>query len=511
MNPTLRKLAVPGALVLGLGTAATAVEAVRTAIAPADAQQAPAGPTRVAEPTGEALSLATAFRAASRAAFPAVVHIRAEGQARQVAMNGLPPQLRGTPFEDLFRGEGGERTMRMPPSQSSGSGFVLSADGYILTNNHVVADASRVTVVFTDKREFEARVVGRDPNTDVAVLKIEGSGLPVARIGDSDALQTGDWVLALGYPLSLGETTTAGIVSAKGKDIGIMDRNEGATAPLEHFIQTDAVINPGNSGGPLIDLQGRVVGMNTAIASQTGFYAGYGFAVPIGLAKRVADDLIQHGRVRRPIIGVSIRDVSAADREVFRLPDTRGVVVATEPSGPAREAGIRMGDVIVAVDGVAVQDRGDLMERIARRQPGDEVKLDLVRYGSRQRVEVKLGTLQADRVSQAADEGGAGEGRPSTATADKLGFTVRYLDAAAARNAELKYDGGVVVWSVEPGSPAAQVLGRGFRIEKVNGRDVRTVADLDAAARDLRPGQVVSVVGRGPDGTQTIANFRLRS
>src|SRR5690606_14965002 len=215
----------------------------------------------------------------------------------------------------------------------SGSGFIISRDGYVLTNNHVVESANRVTVTLTDNREFEAEVVGRDPNTDVAVLKIDAQDLPAVRLGDSDGLEVGDWVLALGYPMSLGETVTAGIVSAKGRSIGIMQKNDGASAPLEHFIQTDAAINPGNSGGPLINLSGEVVGINSAIAAATGSYSGYGFAVPIQLAKRVADDLIRYGAVHRPRLGVMIGDVTPADVEVFRLPGSSGAVVKSEPEG----------------------------------------------------------------------------------------------------------------------------------------------------------------------------------
>src|SRR5690606_3071574 len=242
------------------------------------------------------------------------------------------------------------------PRSGSGSGFIISPDGYVMTNNHVVENASRVTVTLTDRRQFDATVVGRDPNTDVAVLKIDGDNLPTVQLGNSDELQVGDWVLALGYPLSLGETVTAGIVSAKGKNIGIMGRNEEAAAPLEHFIQTDAAINPGNSGGPLVNLRGEAIGINSAIASPTGTYSGYGFAVPIRLAKRVADDLIRYGTVHRPRLAVQIKDVEPADIDVFGLPGADGSVVTVVQDGPARLAGVQAGDVIVAVDGQRVRD-----------------------------------------------------------------------------------------------------------------------------------------------------------
>ena len=498
MNQYVRKLAVPGAMVLGLATAATAVEVVRTSLPQAQAQQAALQPG--SEPQADAASLATAFRASSRAAFPAVVYIDVESAAQPVS-NQLPPELRGTPFEQFFGGP----PQRSQPQEVTGSGFIISQDGYILTNNHVVSRANRVHVTLTDKREFTARVVGRDPNTDVAVLKIDATGLPAIKLGSSDELQMGDWVLALGFPMELGETTTAGIVSAKGRSIGIMTRNEGATQPLEHFIQTDAVINPGNSGGPLVNLRGEVVGMNTAIASPTGYYSGYGFAVPITLARRVADDLIRFGSVRRPMIGVSIRDVTPADKNVFKLDRVAGALVAQEPQSPAREAGLQMGDVIVAVDGQAIDDSGDLMERVARKRPGDDVKLDVVRYGDRRQFTLRLSTLQTPKVAEAATSDDA----VTSDAPSKLGLKVQEFDPATARQAGLQNGGGVVVTDVDPTGPAAGNVPGGFRIERLNGRSIASAADLRAAVAGLRPGDTVSLIGKTKDGRQTIVNFNL--
>ncbi|HET6229203.1 MAG TPA: trypsin-like peptidase domain-containing protein [Longimicrobiaceae bacterium] len=505
MNRHVRRIAVPGALVLGLATAATGVEVVRTSLTRASAQTGipplpPANaPAPQAGPVGEANSLATAFRTASRTAFPAVVYIRTE--AVRTVENRVPQEFRGTPFEQFFGGPGGGQSSQ--PEVVAGSGFIVSQDGYVLTNNHVVAGANRVTVTLTDKREFSARVVGRDPNTDIAVLKLEGRGFPTVQLGNSDGLQTGDWVLALGYPLSLGETTTAGIVSAKGRSIGIMRENEGATQPLEHFIQTDAVINPGNSGGPLIDLQGHVVGINSAIASPTGYYNGYGFAVPISLAKRVADDLIRYGTVHRPMIGVQIHDVSSADKEVFKLDAAAGTVVAGEPTGPARDAGLKLGDVIVGVDGARIDDTGDLMERVARKQPGDDVVLDIVRYGDRQRLTVKLSAMQAQPVTQA----GTARKQPVSA-GTKLGFRTERIDDATARQNGLPA-GGLVVTDVDRGSPAWPVIKAGLRIESVNGVAVSTPGSVESAAARIQPGQAVSIVARTPDEQKVIINYRV--
>jgi S1-C subfamily serine protease len=502
MNTKLRKLAIPGVLAAGLGAGVTLADVMKDPVPDASAQEVRNAVSRpLVAPDPSAVGLSSAFRAASSAVQGAVVQVRVETAARTVSQE-VPPQLRGTPFEDMF---GGGR-MRVPPQQGSGSGFILSADGYVVTNNHVVDDASRVKVVLSDKREFDARVVGRDPNTDIAVLKIEGQGLPVARVGDSDQLETGDWVLALGYPLQLGQTTTAGIVSAKGRNIGIMERN-GAPNPLEHYIQTDAAINPGNSGGPLIDLQGRVIGVNSAIASTTGYYAGYGFAVPINLAKRVADDLIRFGVVHRPMMGVEIRDVTTADAEVFRLPSPDGAVVASDPREGARAAGLQMGDVIVAIDGRKVNDRGDLMESVMRRAPGETVKVDYIRYGERRSATLRL----SEMARQAADRSGdAAEGRSGGAS-DRVGIRAQQMTPEIAAQLRSSSAQGVVVTGVDPQGPAAGVLAPGLVIERFNGREISTEAELQQAIAAVRPGQVVSVTGRRPDGTRVIANFRARS
>ncbi len=495
----LRKLAVPGAMVLGIGVAATAMEVVRDPLPDLRAQNSAeaALPAPGAQPPGPE-SLSTAFRTASSAALPSVVYVKYETAPR--AVSNVPDGVRGTPLEQFFGGGG----QQMAPRSGSGSGFIISPDGYILTNNHVVANAARVTVVMADKRELDARVVGRDPNSDVAVLKVEAKDLPVAKLGDSGALQTGDWVLALGYPLSLGQTTTAGIVSAKGRSIGIMQQDRSATAPLEHFIQTDAAINPGNSGGPLVDLSGRVVGINSAIASVTGFYSGYGFAVPIDLAKRIADDLIRYGVVHRPMLGVQVRSVTPADAEVFRLASADGAVIATEPTGPAAEAGMRMGDVVVAIGGAPVRDEGDLMAVIASRRPGERVDVDLVRYGRRQRVSVKLGELQGRKAETAPAAEAVRD------PVERLGFNATEMDASTARQYRLSYDGGVVVTGVDPTGPASGALAPRMRIESINGREVKGVEDVRSIARGLDEGEVVSMVARLEDGRQTIVNYRLR-
>ena len=500
MKTRLRKLAVPALLAAGIGAGATLADVMESPVPPARAQQA-ARPLAAPAEAGSPAALSTAFRAASSAAIDAVVQVRTEVSARTVSQQ-VPPQLRGTPFEEMFGGR-----MRMPPQNGSGSGFIIDANGYVVTNNHVVEGASRIRVVLNDKRELDARVVGRDPNTDIAVLKVEGRGLPTVRLGDSDQLDTGDWVLALGYPLQLGQTTTAGIVSAKGRNLGIMAGTDGANAPLEHYIQTDAAINPGNSGGPLVDLQGRVVGVNSAIASPTGYYSGYGFAVPINLARRVADDLVKFGVVHRPMIGVTLRDATTADAEVFRLPSPDGAVVTSEPKGAAREAGMQMGDVIVALDGQPVKSGGDLMEAVMRHAPGDAVKVDYVRYGSRRSATLRLTQMEA---GPAAARDIAGTPDAESSAAEKVGFSAMQITPQIAAQLGSPNARGVVVTGVDPAGPVAGQLGRGFIIDRVNGRAIQTIADLRTVLDALRPGQVVSMTGHYDDGTSTIVNFRVR-
>jgi serine protease Do len=498
MKRVFRRLAIPAALVAGIGVTATAMQTVQDPVSPLDAQAAEVPFIAGAE------TLANSFRSASRTALAGVVHVQVTAAPRQVSQQGPAPEnpFEGTPFEDFFRGIPSPNQSPMPRN-GSGSGFIISADGHILTNNHVVENASQVLVTLTDRRQFDATVVGRDPNTDVAVLKIEADGLPVVRIGSSDAMQVGDWVLALGYPLSLGETVTAGIVSAKGKSIGIMGQNDGATAPLEHFIQTDAAINPGNSGGPLVNLQGEAVGINSAIASPTGMYSGYGFAVPIQLAKRVADDLIRYGTVHRPKLGVQIQDVTPADIDAFSLPDANGAVVRVLQDGPARDGGVRAGDVIVGVDGVGVRDTGDLMERIALRQPDDRVVLDVIRYGEPRKVTVTLGAFESTpQPTRAA-------AAPARDQVAQLGFSAAELTPDLARQMEIDGSGGIVITGVDRDGPAPPTLAR-VRVQRINGQEIRSVDDLREVASRLESGSTVSVVGITPAGEDAIINYRIR-
>lgn len=434
-----------------------------------------------------AAGLSNAFRAAAEHALPSLVQIRV------VSRYDLPEDH---PDADDAR------------SLGTGSGFVIDSAGHIITNNHVVANAERVIVTLADGRDWEADIVGADPNTDVAVIRVDPGrtgALEPAEIADSDALRIGDWVLALGNPLGLNFTVTTGIVSAKGRNINILQ--DSANRQLEDFIQTDAAINPGNSGGPLVDLYGRVIGVNTAIQSQNGVFAGASFAIPINLAHKVADDLIRYGVVRRPRLGVEIQDVNSADAEVYRLPEIAGVEISSVTPGlPAELAGIERGDVVMSVNGAFVESVSNLQNRIARLQPGETVTLGIMRFGEPLEVRVELAQFQPVAPAQ-----------PIEPSNDRglLGINARILTPgeASARG----FPGGEVVYieAVDRFGPAWAVGVRpGSALLEINGQPIESLDDIEHVARDLGPGQVASLVILRPEGSGTtpapvVFNYRI--
>src|SRR5438093_6884782 len=320
-----------------------------------------------------AVDLGDAFASVAEHVKPAVVFIKSERRER-VSNRRVPS------FDDFFNAP-----RRPQVEQGSGSGFIVSQDGYILTNNHVVQGAGRVAVRLIDNREFTATTVGTDPSTDVAVIKIQTAGLPTVHLGDADSTKIGNWVLAIGNPL--GEaftfTVTAGIVSAKGRVLAGLNSSRYA---IQDFIQTDAAINPGNSGGPLVNVRGEVIGINSAIASETGFYAGYGFAIPINLARTVMTQLISTGHVERAVMGINIRDADQDDAQAVGLSAIKGVLIRayTSDDSPAKRAGLQQGDVIVAVEGQPVQSVPQLQQRVAFKKPGDVVQVTFVRNRGQQ-------------------------------------------------------------------------------------------------------------------------------
>jgi serine protease Do len=443
--------------------------------------------------------LSESFISIAESVTPAVVSIRTERDAPEIPES----------FRDQFRGF-------LPPSNrpqvAGGTGFIISADGYILTNNHVVQDANVISVVTMDRREFPAELIGRDPTTDVAVIRIDADNLPTVRIGDPDETRVGEWVLAVGNPLGLDFTVTAGIVSAKDRGIGIIQNSIDdptlQALAVESFIQTDAAINPGNSGGPLVNIRGEVIGMNTAIASETGLSAGYGFAVPITLARVVADDLIRYGRWRRSVLGVQIQEVVAEDVEVFRLPSIAGAVVQgfSQNNTPAEQAGLRQGDVIVAVDGHTVTRVNELQRVIASHRPGDRVALEVIRYGDRVNLNVQLVESSAGPVVSVAPPSA-----PTPEAISGLGASVAPLTSELARSLGHGSAGGVVIEETDPDGPLGERIdATGMKILQVDGVAIADVAQFERILGQKRPGSVVSLILLPPNGRQQIVNVRLR-
>ncbi|MGE5363920.1 MAG: Do family serine endopeptidase [Bacteroidota bacterium] len=364
----------------------------------------------------------------------------------------------------------------------SGSGVIISADGYILTNNHVVENANKVSVTLFDKRVMDATVVGTDPLTDLAVIKVDASNLPLAYLGNSDEIKVGTWVMAIGNPMSLASTVTAGIVSAKGRSIGILNRENPGVA-IEDFIQTDAAINPGNSGGALVDLSGSVIGINTAIASQTGTYIGYGFAIPINLAKTVAKELIANGKVNRGYIGVNITEVDAATAKAVGLDKARGIMIqGLVENGAAKKADLREGDIILKVDGREVNRPNELQSYIGSKSAGTEVKLTVFRDGKQIEKSVTLKTREGnDNVEPVKDTDAKGKtkrGSSNQLTFDNIGLTVKNLSDDEKK--AFKQNQGVMITDVKALSKAyEQNLGKGLMITQADRKNVETVDDLE--------------------------------
>ncbi len=370
-----------------------------------------------------------AFEWVSDNVTPAVVSIQAETKATRNPHARVPQNL-PPGMDDFFH------QFQMPqgnqPQESSGTGFIVSKDGYILTNNHVVADggreADKLTVTLLDHRTFKARVVGRDSTTDVALIKIDANNLPTVSLGHDSSAHVGQWVLAIGNPLGLEFTVTAGIVSAKGRQLGNL---LSARWNIQDYIQTDAAINPGNSGGPLVNLQGQVIGINSALASSTGYYAGYGFAIPISLARKVMDDLIKYGRVNRGVLGVSISPVDESEAHIagMNLNDMHGAAVTgfvDDASGvsPGEKAGLRLNDIVTAIEGSPVDGVADLQRTIRNFEPGQTVKITVVRHGQSVVVPVKLGAASA-ATTTVANRATSEDNRSGAAAAEKtLGIGV---------------------------------------------------------------------------------------
>lgn len=430
-----------------------------------------------------------AFAEVARKVSPSVVLIQVEGESRsskQAPFDFPFGEGERWPFGDeLFKRFFGEKFPDIPgfnapgeqrrPMIGQGSGFVFSYKSgllenktYILTNNHVVQGAGKISVKFLDGREFEAKVKGTDSKSDIAVIEIDAKGMPALTLGDYDQLEVGEWVVAIGNPFGLSHTLTVGVVSAKGRtSLGIND--------YEDFIQTDAAINPGNSGGPLVNLEGEVIGMNTAIFSRSGGYMGIGFAIPINLVERIATQLIERGEVVRGYLGIVIQQLTPDLAKSFDLETERGILIAqVTNNSPAAKAGLKAGDVIVSYQGRPVGDVGDFRNQVALAQPGSEVKFDIIRDGKLRTVSVKVEKLSDGKL--------AAQG--PTEHTEKLGLTVQTITADLARQFDVKAGEGVIVTDVAPGSVAAMAgISRGTVILEVNRKPVNTSDDFKQAVK----------------------------
>lgn len=426
------------------------------------------------------------FVALAKKLGPAIVNI----STTQVSEQRDVPQF-GSPFgeqdpmNEFWRRFFGGPMPRGPQKQRSlGSGFIIDKNGSILTNNHVVENATKIVVRLADEREFEAKVIGTDPKTDIAVIKIDAKGdLPLVSLGDSDRLEVGEWVMAIGNPFGLDHSVTAGIVSAKGRQIG--------QGPYDNFIQTDASINPGNSGGPLINLKGEVVGINSAIFSRSGGNIGIGFAIPINVAKELLPQLKTKGKVTRGFLGVLIQKVTPEIAEGFGLEQARGALVANvSKDGPADKAGVQVGDVIVEFDKQQVKDSGDLPLIVARTPVGKTVPMKVLRDKREVQLQVTVGELKED------------EAVASTTKNEQLGMAVQEVTPQIAESLGLQKAEGVVVTDVQGDGAAAEAgIRRGDVILEVDRKSVRNVADFRRALGQVEKGKSVLLLVRRGEGT----------
>lgn len=472
----------------------------------------------------DAKSLSTAFRAAAEEVLPTVVTIEARVTPQRVRAeagdgnqkgNGRnrnrgeleqPNPFKGTPWEDFFGDEFGglDRFEFDPrgaqPSEGTGSGVIISAEGIILTNNHVVEGADEVVVRLADGREFGATDIKTDPDSDLAVLRIEGAGtLPAARMGDSDDLEIGDWVLAIGNPFHLDQTVSAGIISSKGRELVGGNRTR--------YVQTDAAINPGNSGGPLVNLDGEVVGINTAIYSNSGGYQGVGFAIPANLAKWVTQQLIDKGVVQRAYLGVGIGQINATLADQLGVAAREGVVVAEVfPGSPAEKAGFEEGDIITAFDSTPINSPRELQEYVERAKINSQQRVTVLRNGKEVQLTVRPEPLPSEFgiVSQNADRPNQ-RGQQSGYTSDELGLDLSDMTAQQARQLGLEGYEGALITGVHPGSSADQAaLSEGMLVLKVGRTQVSSVEEFRDAVEELDMDDGVLLLVRTAEGNRFV-------
>jgi Do/DeqQ family serine protease len=415
----------------------------------------------------------------------AVVHIKAEFTRK----NNLYDDF----FESFFNG--GYHGGRQAPITGTGSGVIISPDGYIVTNNHVVQDASDIEVTLNDKRVLKASVVGTEPSSDLAVIRIEANDLPFLNYGNSDQVQVGEWVLAVGNPFNLTSTVTAGIVSAKARNINILSDKNGQS--IESFIQTDAAVNRGNSGGALVNTRGELIGINAAIASGTGFYTGYSFAIPVNIVKKVVRDLLQYGEIQRAFMGVQIREVDAALAADKNLGELKGVYVAAlTDNSSAEKAGIKPGDVIIAIDGTAVNTNSELVEVVSQHSPGDKIKVDLTRDGKAFQAEVTLTNSSGNTKLVKREE---------PTFMDELGAGFAPVNEETKK--ELRIQNGVEVTELKNGALASIGIKKGFIITRIDRVRVNSTKEIEESLKGKRGG--ILIEGIYPNGIRAYYGLGL--
>ena len=465
--------------------------------------QLPAGYAKFASATK---ALDTDFTVAAELSIHAVVHVKTKIPMRTQRFggngfgDGSDDDFGGDSFFRYFFGQPQQpqqpqqqqrrnrQQQQVPTQEASGSGVIISNDGYIVTNNHVVDQSSEIEVTLNDKRTFKAKVIGADPNTDIALIKIDAKDLPIIAFGNSDQLKVGEWVLAVGNPFNLTSTVTAGIVSAKARNIGIIN----SKLKIESFIQTDAAINPGNSGGALVNTRGELIGINTAIASETGTYSGYGFAVPVSIVQKVVGDIRKYGVVQRAMLGVHIGDITDELAKEKKLKTLVGVYVdAVDEESAALKAGIKAGDIINDVNGTAVKSTSELQEQISRYHPGDKITVTVLRDNKPEKFNVELKNSQGSTGIVSAQN-----------SEDVLGATYKELTDKQKQQLGVQY--GIEVKSLSKGKLAELGVKPGFIILKVNNKPIYSAAEIQTAYDDaMNNGQrdkVLLIAGLYPNG-----------
>lgn len=421
----------------------------------------------------------------------AVVHVKTEG-TRELTQYGFDP------FRELFYGNGNIERKYSQPTKGAGSGVIISADGYIVTNNHVVENSEKINITLNNSKSYEARVIGLDPTTDLALLKIEESNLPVVEFANSDATRVGEWVLAVGNPFNLTSTVTAGIISAKARDINILgnDPFTGASS-IESFIQTDAAVNPGNSGGALVNTKGELVGINAAIKSNTGSFAGYSFAIPSNLVKKVVEDLKEYGSVQRAFIGISIRNIDEELAKEKSIADLNGVYVSgLTDGGSAKKAGLKEGDIIKKIDNTTIKNVPQLQEKLGQKRPGDLVNVTVLRDGELLTKEITLKNIEGstDIIKKEDKE-----------ILRSLG--VRLAEVEKEEMKQLEIDHGVKVKELLPGKMKSTGMSDGFIIQKIDGEKINNADEFSKVIESKKGG--VLIEGIYPNGQRAYYGLGL--